>query len=250
MEKKPLARSGAVGRRAGGAEVVPRAAEALVDEHRDRSRARRGVGGRDHGRVGVGPQVAGRRRAALDLRDRAEAGLRERVVEASHQPGSSALKRDERVEAARGGAGVDRLGAERDALDEVVGEPRRDERAGGVQQHGIAPAARLAGEHGADRSRRSRPPSRRAAPPGRLGSMPRSRGSSSHSLHVAVDDLDDEARSRRRELVEAAFAVDDERAPGAELGERLGEQRHERGRVDAEDAVARARPGSRAGRAR
>ena len=33
--------------------------------------------------------------------------------------------------------------------------------------------------------------------------------------------------------------MDDERAPGAELGERLREQRHESGGVDAEDAVAR-----------
>ena len=42
-----------------------------------------------------------------------------------------------------------------------------------------------------------------------------------------------------RELVETAFAVHDEGTPGAELGKRLGEERHERGGVDAEDAVAR-----------
>ena len=79
-------------RGAGGAEVVPGAAEALVDEHGDRSRAGAGVGGGDHGRVGIGTQVAGRGRAALDLGDRAEAGPGERVVEASHQAGSSAEK--------------------------------------------------------------------------------------------------------------------------------------------------------------
>ena len=68
--------------------------------------------------------------------------------------------------------------------------------------------------------------------------------------HVAVDDLDHEARPERRQLVEAARAVHDERAPGAELRERLGVGDGELGGVDAEDAVAARRPGWRAGRAR
>ena len=59
--------------------------------------------------------------------------------------------------------------------------------------------------------------------------------------HVAVDDLDHEARAERRELVEASVAVHDEGAPGAQLGERLGVGRRELRRVDAEDAVARTR---------
>ena len=41
VEKKPLASSGSVGGRARRAQVVPRAVEALVDEHRHRARARR-----------------------------------------------------------------------------------------------------------------------------------------------------------------------------------------------------------------
>ena len=47
-------------------------------------------------------------------------------------------------------AGVDRLGAEGDALDEVVGETCRDERSGRIEQDGVAPLAGLTGEHGAD----------------------------------------------------------------------------------------------------
>ena len=41
------------------------------------------------GGVGVRPQVARRRRAALHLGDGAETGLGERVAEASHQAGTS-----------------------------------------------------------------------------------------------------------------------------------------------------------------
>ena len=68
--------------------------------------------------------------------------------------------------------------------------------------------------------------------------------------HVAVEDLDDEVRAERGELVDAAVAVHHECVPGAELGERLGVDGRERRRVDAEDAVARRRPGSRAARGR
>ena len=65
-----------VGRCARGREVVPGAVEALVDEHGDRRRARSGVRGGDRGGVGVRAQGAGRRRAALDLGDRAETRAR------------------------------------------------------------------------------------------------------------------------------------------------------------------------------
>src|SRR5205814_7742388 len=69
----------------GGLKVFERAAEALVDEDRDR----RGAGVRElrrkARRVCIRPEVAGRRRAALDLGDRAEARGCERVAEAAHQ---------------------------------------------------------------------------------------------------------------------------------------------------------------------
>ena len=221
-------------------QVVPRAAEALVDEHRDRRRSGGGVGGGDQGRVGVRAQVAGRRRAALDLGDRTEAGLRERVVEPSHQPDSAFEKVIERIEAARGRARVDRLAAEPEALAEIVGEAGGDERRRGVQQHGVAAAAALAREHRADRRGVLR--RRAAAQLGGIGGLdPEIARVELPLAHVAVDDLDDEARAVGRELVEPAFAVDDERAPRPELCERLGVRGRELGGVDAEDAVAGAR---------
>ena len=67
-----------------GAQVVPRAAEALVDEDRRRGRAGPLVRGSERSRVGVGPKVARRRRAALHLRDRGQAGATKSVLETSH----------------------------------------------------------------------------------------------------------------------------------------------------------------------
>ena len=61
-------------RRARGTQVVPVAAEALVDEHRDGGRSGALVGGGEPGGVGVGADVAERRRAALELGDRGEPG--------------------------------------------------------------------------------------------------------------------------------------------------------------------------------
>ena len=59
-----------------GAQVVPRAAEALVDEDRDRRGAGALVGGGELGRIGVRAEVAERGRAALDLGDRGRAPAR------------------------------------------------------------------------------------------------------------------------------------------------------------------------------
>ena len=70
--------------------------------------------------------------------------------------------------------------------------------------------------------------------------MPRSSGSISRSAHVSVDDLADEVRPGRRELVDPAGAVDDERAARAELGQHVGDHGHELRRVDADDLGARA----------
>ena len=68
-----------VGHGPGGAEVVERAGEALVDEHRDRARAGARVRRDDVLDARVRTDVAHRRRAPLELGDRAEPGLRERV---------------------------------------------------------------------------------------------------------------------------------------------------------------------------
>ena len=62
------------------AQVVPAAAEALVDEDGDRSGAGRRVLAREPRWVGVRPDVAERGRAPLDLRDRSEARAGERVT--------------------------------------------------------------------------------------------------------------------------------------------------------------------------
>jgi hypothetical protein len=69
------------GRRASRAEVVPAAAEPLVDEDRAGRRPRSLERGGEAGRVGVGTKVACRGRASLHLGDRAEAGLRKGVAE-------------------------------------------------------------------------------------------------------------------------------------------------------------------------
>ena len=77
--EEALREQGHAGARARRAEVVPGAAEALVDEDGDRGCAGRCVVVRDPGGVGVGADVAERGRAALDLGDRSEAGAGECV---------------------------------------------------------------------------------------------------------------------------------------------------------------------------
>ncbi len=65
-------------------QVLSRPAEALVDEDRDSSRTGALERLRQDGRLGVGPQVTGGRRAALHLGDSGEAGLRQGVTETTH----------------------------------------------------------------------------------------------------------------------------------------------------------------------
>ena len=72
-----------------GLEVRERAAEALVDEDRDGRRARVRELQCKPRRIRVRPEIARRRRAALHLGDRAEAGDGECVAEAPHQTRTS-----------------------------------------------------------------------------------------------------------------------------------------------------------------
>ena len=74
-------------------QVVPRSAEALVDQDRDRCRPGRLVGEGEKPGIGVRAQVAGRRGAPLDLGNRSEARGRERIPEPSHQATASALEK-------------------------------------------------------------------------------------------------------------------------------------------------------------
>ena len=84
LAEEALAEERCVGGRAGRAEVVERAAEALVDEDGERCRAGRREARGERGGIGVGPQVADRGRAPLDLRDPGEAGAGERVAKPRH----------------------------------------------------------------------------------------------------------------------------------------------------------------------
>ena len=78
--EEALGEQGDAGRRAGGPQIVPVAAEELVHEHRDGGCAGAGVRGRELSGIGVRADVAERGRAPLDLGDRAEPGAGERVV--------------------------------------------------------------------------------------------------------------------------------------------------------------------------
>ena len=107
-------------------EIVDRAAEALVDEDRDRGRAcpleRRG----ERGRIGVRPQVARRRRAALDLGDRGQPRRGERVPEPPTTPPPARIARTRSARrAARGRARVDRLARALEPLAQILGVTRR-----------------------------------------------------------------------------------------------------------------------------
>src|SRR5215475_6083369 len=88
--EKPFRKQRDVASGSRGSEIRYRAREALVDEDGDRRGSRAGERARQEGRIGVGTQLAGRRRAALHLGDRAEPGLGECVSEPTHQATASA----------------------------------------------------------------------------------------------------------------------------------------------------------------
>ena len=134
-----------------GGEVVEATAEAVVDQDRDCGRSGLREGLREGAGVCVGSQLAGRGRAPLDLRDRAQPLLRKSLPEASHQrrvpsgmatclaPGRGSRghglllgEGDERLQALRGRAGVDRFRRQGVALGQVGGVAGRRDRAGGV----------------------------------------------------------------------------------------------------------------------
>ena len=284
------------GRRPRGPEVVPGSGEPLVDEHRHRPRPGALVGARDLGRPRR-PQVAGRRRAALELRDRPEPGpsastnlmaaapappsgrhwrvlrhalsgktrcrvrVRLRRVPAPDIPrhcpadGLMATPPGRRRSAASrrvaGGAGVDRARGRARGLraGRRRGRRRRSRRrrSAARRRGGRSLVDAVERRRGARaRSSRGR---RRASSPGRSAGCRGPPGRARTRGPAAVD-LADQVRARRRELVDPAGAVHDERAPRVELHERVGDRPGELGRVDA-DAPGRARPpGSSAARAR
>ena len=188
VEKKPLASSGSV--------ASPRAPRAGRPTSR-RSARRRAPTSRVRrplrsaratcGDVAVRAKVARRRRAPLELRDRAEPRRRERVLEP--HDADSLRERDELVEARRRGAGVERLARERQALRaRSCGVAARGDRARGVQQDRRARAAVAAVRTPRGSARRS--PS--ASPPRS------SAGSQRGDAEVERVDLALRARRRRR----------------------------------------------------
>ena len=81
LGEEALAQQRELRRCARGAEVVERAAEAVVDEHREGGCAVVGELRREQRRVGVAAELACRRRTSLDLGDRSEPGCRKGVAE-------------------------------------------------------------------------------------------------------------------------------------------------------------------------
>ena len=218
-----------------GGEIVETASEALVHQDRDGRRPALLERRRERGGVGIGPQVAGRRRAPLDLRDRAETVLGQRLPEAPHQADGLPLREgDERLEALAGGSRVDGLSGQAVPVAEI----------GACPEAAIAPAAfsstasRL-GPGAPDRISRTTtafssgvPPARSAEEQRGIPKLPRIDLAAGD---VAVDDLADEVRSRRRELVDPSGAVNHERPAGAEGRQHRGDRLHQLGRVDPDD---------------
>ena len=130
--------------------------------------------------------------------------------------------------------------AEGEPLAQVGGVAGRGDRPGGVQQDRVAAAAVCAREDVPDRLRvLGRRP---AAQRGRVAALdPEVERIDLPLRDVAVHDLADEVRARRRELVDPVRAVDDEGTARAELRQRLCDRPHERGRVDADHLRACAR---------
>ena len=183
-----------------------------------------------------GAQVAGRRRAALDLGDRAQA----RAARARPRTSCGAAFENATSSSSRAAAAPESMAlrASVDALAQVCGVARGGDRARGVQDHADAAAALLARSTRAERRRRSPPASPPRSSSGSQRWMPSSRGSSSYSRTLPSRDLADEVRAGGRELVDAARAVHDERAPRVELRRAPRRSSDERRRVDADDLRA------------
>ena len=188
-----------------------------------------------------GPQVAGRGRAPLDLGDRGEAVAGERVAEAAHQALTSAACENATSASSRSSAAPESTASRASSRPSrrSAAWPAGGDRAGGVEQDRRALAAVLAAEDRADRL--GVVAGRAAAQLGRVAARDAELERVDLALaHAAVHDLADEVRPGGRELVDPGRAVDDERAPRAELREHLGDRAHERRRVDADHLRPRA----------
>ncbi len=138
----------------------------------------------------------------------------------------------------RGRAGVDRLAGEGDSFAQVLGVPGRGDAARGVEDDRGAMPAVLPREH---RPQRSRVRLRVAAAQlGRVATFDAEVERVELVLaHRSVLDLAHEVGAAGRELVDAARAVDDVGALGAELDERVRQRARQLRRVHAEHERAR-----------
>ena len=248
VEKKPLASSGRRRRRPRRAQVVPGAAEPLVDEHRHRAGTGGLVGGCDPRHVAVRANVARRRRAPLELRDRAEARARERVRE-SHA--AAPRVRSATSWASRSAAAPEsRALASAEPLGQILRVTRRRDRAGGVQEHRRAAAAVGRRRRSARSPRRSRPACRRAARSGRSEGCRASSGSISRSC--TAPSTTSQTRfgpaGESSSMPPAPCTTKARCAPS--LREHVGDHGHERGASRRRRSGRARRPGSSAGRAR
>ena len=194
VAKKPFASSGSAVARARRPEIVQVPAK-RSSTSTDMARAPRPfVRAGELRPVGEGADVAGRRRAPLELGDRAEAGPREQSRNLATGPlfppgpdrARSVRERDECLEALGRRATVDRLPCQVDSLLQILRMPGRRDRAGGVQQ---------------DRAER-RPPSApsktsRIAGAFSAGVPPRSSAGSQRSMPSSSGSISRSARRRR-----------------------------------------------------
>ena len=216
------------GARARGAKVVPVAAEALVDEHGDGRCAGR--------RVRRAASWAGSASGRMSPSE----GERRLISAIAPRPGPAS-------------ASLNRIREPRQLVEPWP--PRHRSRSAArassspSRRSSACPAAAIA-PAALSRIASRRPPSApaktsRIACAFSAGVPPRSSSGSQRAMpeldrvdhalvHVAVDDLADVVRPGRRELVDPERAVDDERAPRAELREHVGDRPDERFRIDAD----------------
>ena len=161
VEKKPFASSGSADTGPGGAQVVPVAAEALVDEDGD--------GG------GAGASRSPRRARPGSASGRMSPSEGERRLNSAIAPrpgpakaSLNRIREPRQLFETRGrGAGVDRLAGELEPLPQVFRPAGCGDRAGRIQEDRVAPAAVRSGQARRGSPARSRPASRRGARPGR-----------------------------------------------------------------------------------
>ena len=154
-------------------------------------------------------------------------------------PARALRERDQPLQGGRRAAVVDRVARGVHALLQGLAQPGDVQRGAGVQDHGVSPRPGLAVEHGADDRgvgggvaaaqvvRRSRPGAELARVDRGHADLP-----APHLGHQVL--------AGRRQLVQAAGAVGDQRVLGAERGQHLRDRLHQLRRIHAHHLPLRA----------